>query len=129
MSAPQYDPKALATCQAFERRFGRDIPEFAGWLKGMEREYGRAALGVACASFADPEDDTWRASLAFAVEHWPGCRLSSDYWKLMLKRALGRAAYIGLHDRLRRRATPSGPAWHDHGMQIGWWPEAEPAAG
>jgi glycosyltransferase involved in cell wall biosynthesis len=122
--------EVLATCRAFERRFGDKIPELGTWVQAMERGFGEAALGVANASFADPEDETWRDSLAFAREHWPGYRLSPAFWKLMLKGAVGRRRYIALRERLRPKARAAGGrAWHDHGAQIGWWPEAEACSG
>jgi len=120
----------IATCRAFERRYGGDIPEFGTWLRAMEQRFGQAALAIASASFADLEDDTWEASLAFAREHWTGFRRSPVFWKLMLKRAIGRNAYIALRQSLRVPGRASlGRAWHDHGMQIGWWPGAEGRAG
>jgi GT2 family glycosyltransferase len=114
--------EVILTCRAFERRFGRDRPQLGAWLQAMERRFGEEALWIAGQSFVDPEDQTWKETLAFAKQHNPGIRRSKAYWKFMAKRALGRRAGALLS---RRAAGPKDGV--EHGMRIGWWPPDEDA--
>jgi len=115
--------EVLKTCVAFAERYGRNFPAFAGWLAEMEAQFGREALQIASDSFSREGDDTWEGSLAFARAHGGASLRSPAALKFLAKRLIGRKAVL---DRVRRRAAPAspdhGPAWYDHGMQIGWWP-------
>jgi hypothetical protein len=115
----------IETCRAFEARYGSRIPELSAWIAQMERRFGEDALWIASASLDVPGDETWRDSLAFAARYRPDYRRSPIWWKLTLKRIVGRRLAALLRALRKRPGSADARPWYAHGAQIGWWPKAD----
>lgn len=122
--------EVLATCEEFFKGHRKEFPEFGEWLAQMKRRLGNEAILIASKSFEAPGDETWRDILEFGKRCRPNYWKSLLWWKFVVKRLVGRRATVliqGVEDRMGLRLysapTCKHPAWHDHGMQIGWWPE------
>lgn len=116
----------METCRVILQEQGDRIPELQGWVAAMQRRIGRELLITASNSFTLHHDDDWKEILAAAAEFDPHLLLRRDWWKLALKRVIGRPA---LHTFRRQLHRSNGRSirecrldWTNHGEVTGWWP-------
>jgi glycosyltransferase involved in cell wall biosynthesis len=123
--------EVLATCEEFFKDHGKEFPELGEWLEKMKRRFGDEAILIASKSFEVLGDTTWRGTLEFGMRCRQDYWKSPVWWKFLSKRLIGRhttALIQRIEDAVGLRPNPGSSckhaAWHDHGTQIGWWPEA-----
>lgn len=106
----------------FAQRFKAQIPEAQKWCEVMEQRFGLEVIRIASWSYQLLDDETWRDMLKFAQQYYPAYMSNSDWWKLRMKRLIGRNATGALRHMQNPVATPEPRPWYEHGAQIGWWP-------
>jgi GT2 family glycosyltransferase len=116
----------METCLLILSEQGHRVPELHGWVAEMKRRIGSELLVTASNSFTLHHDDTWKEILASAAEFDPYLIAQRDWWKLALKRMIGRPALRFVRKQLNkangRSIRDTRLDWTNHGKITGWWP-------
>jgi hypothetical protein len=116
----------METCLVILREQGHRIPELHGWVAEMKRRIASELLVTASNSFTLHHDDSWKELLASAAEFDSYLIVQRDWWKLALKRMIGRPALSFVRKQLNRAngrsIRDSRLDWTNHGEITGWWP-------